>query len=98
LRVGGRARVKQPGRPPLVWEVSEFEPGTSFTWRAASVGVAATAFHVVRPLSRSRAELKLGLQQSGPLVPLVRLLAGRRTRRFVRLEADGLKRCAEAVS
>jgi uncharacterized protein YndB with AHSA1/START domain len=98
LRVGGRARVRQPGLPPLVWAVSELEPGTSFTWRAASAGVAATATHVVRPLSDSRAELTLGVQQAGPLAPLVRLLTGRRTRRLVGLEADGLKRCAEAMS
>jgi uncharacterized protein YndB with AHSA1/START domain len=98
LRVGARARIKQPGRPRLVWEVSELMSGASFTWRAASPGVTATATHVVRPLSASRAELILRVRESGPLAPVVGMLTGRRTRRFVRLEADGLKRCAEALS
>ncbi len=95
LRRGGRVRIRQPGMPPLVWEVCDLEPGSSFTWRTTSAGVTATGIHTVRPLGPDKAELTLAIDQAGPLSRFVGLLAGRHTRRLVRLEADGLKRCAE---
>lgn len=95
LRQGGRARIRQPGQPPLVWEVCELEPGSSFTWRTAIPGVTTTAIHRVRPVGTDKAELTIGIAQCGPMAGLLGLLAGRRTRRSVSLEADGLKRCAE---
>ena len=97
LAVGSRARVKQPGLPRLVWEVSELAPGRSFTWRTTSPGVTTTGTHLVRPLGSGRAQLTVGISQSGPMAPLVGLLTGRRTGRYIRLEADGLKRCAESA-
>ncbi len=95
LARGSRARVRQPGMPALVWEVTDLEPGSSFIWRTASTGVTAIAFHRIRPVGSDKSELTIGVTQSGPLAGLVGLLSGRRTRRSIKLEADGLKRCAE---
>jgi hypothetical protein len=98
LQPGGRARIRQPRMPDLVWEVTEVRPGVSFTWQARMAGVTATGTHEVRPRAGDRAELILGLAQSGPLAGVAGLLTGRRTRQSVQQEAEGLKRCAEVAA
>ncbi|MGO8958015.1 MAG: SRPBCC family protein [Streptosporangiaceae bacterium] len=95
LTRGRRARIRQSGTPALVWDVSDVEPGSSFTWRTASAVVTAIAFQRIRALGPDKAELTVGVAQSGPMAGLIGLLSGRRTRRYIKLEADGLKRCAE---
>ena len=95
LTRGSRARIRQPRMPALVWEVSDLEPGSSFSWQTASAGVTVTAFHRVVPVGADKAELTIGLAQSGPMSGLIALLSGRRARRYLKLEAEGLKRCAE---
>lgn len=97
LDVGVRARISQPGMRPLVWTVSEIDPGRAFTWTASVGGVTGAASHTVVTLGAgSRSRLVLGLTQRGAAAPLVTLLFGRRIRRYVRLEAAGLKAAAEA--
>ncbi len=49
LRVGSRARLKQPRFPPVVWEVTELEPGRSFSWTAKNVGVTSIGEHRIAP-------------------------------------------------
>ena len=96
LALGARARVAQPGLRPMVWTVTEFEPGRSFTWTATAGGVRTAGSHVVEELDGGRrSRLTLGLTQRGALAPLVRLLLGKRTRQYVGLEAAGLKAAAE---
>lgn len=51
--------------------------------------------HVLTPRENG-VSVRLGIDQSGPLSPLVSLLAGGRTRRFVRTEAESLKRRCES--
>ena len=94
--VGSRARVKQPGMPALTWTVTEMEPGHRFDWRTSSVGVTTVGTHAVAAAGDGRSRLTLGLRQSGPLAGLIGLLTGARTRRYVQMEADGLKRAAES--
>ena len=36
LHVGSRARVKQPGMMPLIWEVTELRDQEVFTWATRS--------------------------------------------------------------
>jgi uncharacterized membrane protein len=36
--VGSRVRVKQPGMPRLVWEVTEYEPRRVFSWASKVPG------------------------------------------------------------
>jgi hypothetical protein len=96
LRVGARARVRQPGLPPVIWTVSELEPGRVFTWVARSPGVRTVGFHRVEALGADRSRLTLGVDQAGWLAPLAAALMGARTRRYVTMEGEGLKRAAEA--
>ncbi|HYH30147.1 MAG TPA: SRPBCC family protein [Pseudonocardia sp.] len=96
LELGSRVRITQPGMPPMVWTVSEFEQGRVFTWTSSAGGVTTLASHTVGPLDGGRrSRLVLGLTQRGPLAPLVGLLLGRRTRRYVGQETAGLKAAAE---
>jgi uncharacterized membrane protein len=99
LRVGARARIKQPRTPALTWTVTELDEGRAFVWEASSPGVNTVGTHAVSGAGdHGGSTLTLGLQQSGPLAWLVGALTGARTRRYVQLEADGLKRAAESAS
>ena len=93
--VGSRARVRQPGFPAAVWTVTALEPGRAFAWRSAVPGLTSVGVHRVDPAGESMSRVTLSLTWSGPLAPVIRLRAGKRSRRYVELEARGLKRRSE---
>ncbi len=90
LAVGSRVRIKQPRLVPVVWTVTELDPGRSFTWQAEGAGVRSEASHEVRAMGAGTSEVRLTFDQAGPLSPMVGALLGRLTRRYVRMEAEGL--------
>ncbi|QKG26240.1 SRPBCC family protein [Actinomadura verrucosospora] len=96
LREGARARVHQPGMPAAVWTVTAFTENENFTWRSRSPGVTTTGGHEVRPGPSGGTTVRLTLDQTGPLAPILALLMGSRTRRYVTMEANGLKTMAES--
>jgi uncharacterized protein YndB with AHSA1/START domain len=98
MRVGARARIKQRGYPPLTWTVTTLDAGRAFAWEATSPGVKTVGTHLVKADNDHASTLTLGLTQSGLLAGAVGALTGARTRRFVQMEADGLKRAAESAS
>ncbi len=94
LRVGSRARVRQPGLPVTIWTVTDLTPGRSFTWERRTAGLRTVGRHLVDTRaggSRVRAELQL----TGLLAPMTAALTGRLLRRYLRLETEGLKRRCE---
>ena len=95
--VGSRARVRQPGFPAAVWTVTALEPGRSFEWRSTVPGLTSVGGHRVDPAGDSASRVTLAVTWSGPLAPVIRLLAGKRSRRYVELEAQGLKRRSEGA-
>jgi uncharacterized protein YndB with AHSA1/START domain len=94
--VGSRARVRQPRLPTVVWEVTEAEPGRSFVWVARGPGAVTTAAHRLTPSGDGRVTATLGVRQSGPLGTVFGRLTAGLTRRYLRLEADGIKRRCES--
>src|SRR3712207_1798735 len=95
LRVGSRVRIKQPRLPAAVWTVSDLVEGEQFTWTATGPGVHTRASHrVVGTAEGSRATLSI--DQVGVLGKLVGRLYGGLTRRYVQLEAAGLKQRSES--
>jgi uncharacterized protein YndB with AHSA1/START domain len=96
LAVGSGFRVGQPRMPALVWRVTALEPGRAFTWVARSPGIATTAVHEIEPADDGRSKVTLRVEQSGPLAGLLGWLTAGQTRRYVQMEADGLRRRAEA--
>ena len=96
LRVGSRARIKQPGLPVLVWEVTELDEGTSFTWVAHTPGVGTTAAHLVSATANG-SRLTLSVTWTGAFGGLTGALMGKRTRKSITVDANGHKACAEAA-
>jgi uncharacterized membrane protein len=98
LAVGSRARVSQPGMPSLVWEVSEVRDHEEFTWTTHSPGVRTSGRHLLHSNADGTTRITLEIRQSGPLSGLIGALTGRRTRRYLALEAAGLKAASEATT
>jgi uncharacterized protein YndB with AHSA1/START domain len=96
LSVGSTVRIKQPKMPSMVWRVTELDPLRSFTWTATSGGVAVDANHVITQSAGGGADVRLTTAERGLLAPLVRFLAGRRGKRYMEMEAQGLKRRSES--
>jgi uncharacterized protein YndB with AHSA1/START domain len=96
LRLGHRFRIRQPGLPVAVWQVSEVAEGRSFVWEARSPGVHTVAYHRLTPLPTGGTRITIGVRQRGPLARLVALLTAAKTRRYLALEAAGLAAAAEA--
>ena len=96
LRVGSRVRIRQPSVPAMVWTVTDLQPLRGFTWSATAAGVTTLASHSLGPSADGKVSVRLAIQRRGLLAPLLDLLTASLTRRYVGLEADGLKRACEA--
>ncbi|HEY3871360.1 MAG TPA: SRPBCC family protein [Actinocrinis sp.] len=97
MGVGATARIKQPKLGTLRWRVTDWAPGRSFVWVARRGGVAAVAGHEIEPTEQG-VRLTLSVEQSGLLARPAAALTGRLTRRYLTLEADGIKKASEADS
>lgn len=98
LAVGKRFAIKQPGMPKLVWTVTEIDSGASWTWVQRSPGSLVTARHYVSAEPGGPTLVRQQLDQSGPFGALVGRLMVKKTRRFLELEAQGLKAWSEQLS
>jgi hypothetical protein len=98
LRVGNRFRIKQPGLPSTVWRVSDVRDGESFEWEGTFPGVYTVAYHRLNRNSDGTTQITIGLRQTGVLSGLIALLTAAKTRRFLQMEAAGLKAAAEVGS
>ena len=98
LAVGRRFAIEQPRFPKLVWEVTSLDAGAAWTWRQRSPGATTLASHEVLAQGPDRTLVRQRIDQRGPLGVVVGLLSRRLTRRYLRMEADGLKaRCEDSV-
>ena len=96
LAPGRRFAIKQPRLPNLEWCVTEIVPGTSWAWRQSGPGATAYAVHEVLAQGASRTLVRQRFEQRGPIGALIgRLFAGT-TRRYLEMEAAGLKAASEA--
>ncbi|OBH82011.1 polyketide cyclase [Mycobacterium scrofulaceum] len=98
LEVGRRFAIKQPGMAKLVWKVTEIEPGSSWTWVQRSPGALVSARHDVIALPGGRTLVRQQLDQRGVFGALVGRLMANKTKRFLKLEAQGLKARSEQLS
>jgi uncharacterized membrane protein len=97
LRIGSRARIRQPRLPKVVWTVTELEPGRSWTWTATSPGASTVASHRLSEVD-GRTLAEQTIVQSGPIGALVGRLYRSLTKRYLALEAEGLRRQSEKVT
>jgi uncharacterized membrane protein len=98
LAIGKRFAIKQPGMQKLVWKVTEIDPGSSWTWVQRSPGVQVTARHWVTAQPGGGTLVRQQLEQRGALGSLVGRLMVKKTKRFLELEAQGLKARSEQLS
>jgi uncharacterized membrane protein len=98
LAVGKRFSIKQPGMSKLVWKVTDIEHGSSWTWVQHSPGVRVTARHWVTAQPDGRSLVRQQLEQRGVLGALVGRIMIKNTKRFLELEAQGLKARSEELS
>jgi uncharacterized membrane protein len=98
LAVGKRFAIKQPRMSKLVWKVTEIDPGSSWTWEQRAPGAFASARHDVIPQSGGGTLVRQRLEQRGPLGALVGRLMTGMTKRYLQLEAQGLKARSEQLS
>ncbi len=92
--LGARYRIEQPSLQPAEWTITAWEPGRTFTWESRRTGLRAVGVHTVTPTGRG-CEVELVVRYEGPLGPLVAVLAGGLTRRYMAMEAAGLRARAE---
>ena len=95
LRRDSQVRIKQPQMPAMTWTVTELVPNRGFAWTSRSTGVSTVADHRIEPAPEG-VRVTLEVRQTGPLAGVVGALFGRRTQRYLRMEAAGLKARAES--
>jgi uncharacterized membrane protein len=93
---GQRARLRQPRLPVAIWTVEQVEHGRTFAWRSEAAGLRSVGEHTVEARDADSSRVVLRLTHSGVLAGPVRFVYGGLIRRYVRFEAEGLKRAAEA--
>ncbi len=94
LGVGSRVLVRQPRLPAVEWEVTDLDPERGFTWVATAPGVRTVGSHDLEPHGAGT-RVRLRLAQTGPLGVVIGGLTRGLTRRYVRLEGEGLRRHCE---
>jgi uncharacterized protein YndB with AHSA1/START domain len=95
IEVGKRFEIKQPKFPKLVWEVTEVDPGVSWTWRQRSLGGTTLATHEVVPQDGGRTLVRQRIDQRGPIGVLFGKLTQGLTNRYLQMEGEGLKARSE---
>jgi uncharacterized membrane protein len=94
LKVGSRARIKQPRLPVAVWQVTELVDGSHFVWESKAPGVRSVGGHYVEPAGTG-AKARSVVEQHGPGGFLIGLLTKGLTNRYLALEGQGLKARSE---
>lgn len=92
--VGSTAAVTQPRLGTARWTVTECTPQRSFTWVLSRPGVTTTGIHLLEP-TPDGVRVTLTIEHRGPLAAVAALLTSSTTRRYIQMEAAGLKRQSE---
>ena len=98
LAVGKRFAIKQPRMSKLVWRVTEVDPGRSWTWVQRAPGATAGARHDVIARPGGGTLVRQRIDQNGVFGALVGRLMASMTKRYLKLEAQGLKARSEQLS
>ena len=95
--VGLRVRVQQPKLPTAIWCVTQVEENRGFTWVSTGPGAHVTGIHTIEPRSNgSRAIMTLDF--AGPIALLFGWLSRSLSKRYLQLEANGLKARSEQMA
>jgi len=98
LALDSRASIKQPRLPRVTWTVTQIDPQRSWQWANHTVGAHTTADHRLTPLGSGRTQVDLSIDQRGVLGRPIGWLLKRTTRRYLRMEAEGLRTRSESMT
>ena len=94
---GSRVRLKQPKLPEGTWDVTIWDAPSYFEWTQKTSGITSVAGHRVEDLGEGRSRLTLTLDMRGLPVPIFGRIYRKLTNSYMNLEAEGMKRAAEAA-
>ncbi len=97
LGVGCRARGRQPKLPPAKWQVTDWKEGKGFEWVSRGPGLLVTGRHWIEPAAGG-CKAQLSIDYTGLLGPLLAWLTGDINNRYLKLEANGLKKRSEDLA
>ncbi len=97
LAKGSRTRIFQPKVPSAVWTVTEIDPGRFFEWETSSPAINSVARHRVEATSTG-SRVTLSVEQTGLFAVLIGFWLKRISLKYVRMEAEGLKKRSEEVA
>lgn len=98
IQIGSRVRIHQPKLPPALWQVTELNPGTGFTWVSRAPGVRVEGRHTAEPIAMG-SRVTLSIHYRGLLGPLLARWTGELNDRYLIMEASGLMtRCTELAA
>ncbi len=98
LAVGSRVEVSQPRIPTGTYTVTALEPGSAFTWEQRQPGSTVSAHHECAALPGGGTRVELRVLMSGAIGCVVGRLYRRLTKRYLAVEAAGLKSRAEDIT
>jgi hypothetical protein len=78
-----------------VWTVTAVDPGVSWSWEQRSPGGTTIATHALTPISNERTLVRQRIEARGPIAVLVGAITRRLARRYLELEAQGLRAASE---
>ena len=94
---GQRSSNQATQNPALVWTVVEFEPGVAFAWESSSRGVRTWAGHRIERLGEGQSKRSRASDPPvRPASPYFRQSGYAATRRYVDMEAEGLRKFCES--
>jgi hypothetical protein len=96
LATGVEARIAQPRLGTRTWRVTAVEACRGFTWETSGPGTPMVATHTITPRGDSASSVELVIDSSGWAVSLLGWLMAPTGRRYIEMEAAGLKQRAEA--
>jgi len=96
LRVGSRARVKQPRQPEAVWTVTQLDDGRLFSWQTTRMGVTMVGSHLLEEAGDS-CRNTLTLDLAGPGSGLFGRLFGRVISTTIETENAGFRARAQQI-
>lgn len=94
IGVGSRTRLHQPNLRPAVWEITDWRAKVAFAWVTASPGFRVTAEHRLERAG-SGCLVTLELRYRGLIGRLAGVITATLIRRYLHLEATGLKQRSE---
>jgi hypothetical protein len=97
LRVGSRARIKQPRQPEAVWVVTRIEEGREFTWQTKRPGLTMVGSHRLEPVG-SGCRNTLTIELTGPASGLFGRVLAPLVKGTIETENTSFRRAAEPTA